>query len=160
VDLTLQVVPDDVITREVRPLLPDGVILARSVVTGNVGLGPASMLVTWVEPEPRAFHGGVVDGGVLHRLPPLHASDVPDRIGAVMLVQADSDPAGELVILLDRTDGRPDRLLATAKQTFEAVVMDHGSSGFVRVTAWEEAVQGVSQPNEIRRLLESRAPDL
>jgi hypothetical protein len=152
------VVPDDVITREVRPLLPDGVILARSVVTGDVGLGPASMLVTWVEREPRAFHGGVVDGGVLHRFPPLHGADAPDRIGAVMLVQADEDPAGEVVILLDRTDGRPDRLLGTAKQTFEAVVVDHGSSGFVRVSASEATVRGESQPNEIRRLLESGPP--
>jgi hypothetical protein len=62
------------------------------------------------------------------------------------------------VILLDRTDGRPDRLLGTAKQTFEAVVVDHGSSGFVRVSASEATVRGESQPNEIRRLLESGPP--
>ena len=73
----------------------------------------------------------------------------------VMLVQADEDPAGEVVMLLDRTDGRPDRLLGTAKQSFEAVVVEHGSSGFVRVAAWEATVRGESQPNEIRRLLES-----
>lgn len=159
-DRTLRVVPDDIVTAKVRPLLPEGAVLARSVVQGDVGLGPDSLLVTWADREPRAFHVGVVDGGALHRFPDLHGADAPERVGAVMLVQADGDPAGEVVVLLDRGDKRPDRLLATAAQQFESVVVDHAEGGFVRVADWEAAVAGQSQPNEIRRLLEPGAKPL
>ena len=137
----------------VEPLLPAGAVVARSVVSGDVGLGPQSYLVTWADKDPRAFHVGVVADGTLHRFPALHGEPAPARIGAVMLVQADADPAGEVVVLLDRTDKRPDRLLATARQDFEAVVVDHTEAGFVRVAAWEASVAGESQPNEIRSRL-------
>jgi len=153
-NLALVTVPDAVVTQRVLPLLPEGAILARSVVQGNVGLGGDSLLVTWAEREPRAFHMGAIHEDTLHPFPALHGADVPERIGAVMLVQADADPAGEVVVLVDRTDGTPDRLLATAKQSFEAVVVDRSDSGFVRMPALEAVVAGQSQPNEIRLLLE------
>jgi len=153
-DLALHVVPNEVIATDVQPVLPEGAILARSVVRGDVGLGDDALLTVWADKEPRAFHAGVVHDGTLMRFPDLHAPGAaPDRIGAVMLVQVDADPAGEVVILLDRSESRPDRLLATASQTFETVVVDYTPQGFVRLADKEALAVGQSQPNEIRKLL-------
>jgi len=77
----------------------------------------------------------------------------PVRIGGVMVVQADADPAGELVILLDYSEVRPERTMTPDKREFVSVVIDHGPGGFVRVESLEQAVEGVSRPNEIKAKL-------
>ena len=161
-DLSLTVVPDPIVTAEVRPLLPDGAVLARSVAQVSVGLPQASYLAVWASPDPLRYSAGVVSGGALLPLPALHPDPTPEapapqRVGAVMVVQADADPAGELVVLLDRSTARPNRHLGTASQVFEAVVVDLGPEGFRRVPEWEAAVAGMSQPNEIRARLEPGA---
>ena len=153
----MHVVPDAVVSELVRPLLPEGAVLARSASRVSVGLGAESILAIWAHKEPLRFAGGVVADGTLHAFPPLHELPAPARIGGVLLVQADGDPAGEVVILLDRTEARPDRNLASAQQVFEAVVLDHRDGGFVRDAALEALAAGKSRPNELRELLEDRA---
>jgi hypothetical protein len=157
-NLTLAVVRDSVVTEKVLPLLPAGAVLARSVTSGDFGLDGENYLVVWADRAPRKFHAGVVSNGKLIPFPELHTDPPPDRIGAVMLVQADSDPAGEVVILIDRSDARPDRLLALAKQSFESVVVDYRDGQFVRDAKAEALVAGHSRPNEIRQLLEGEGP--
>lgn len=154
--LSLEVVPDSVVSARVRPLLPEGAVLARSASRASVGLGEDSILAIWAHPEPRRFEAGVIADGTLHPFPALHDGATPDRIGGVLLVQADADAAGEVVILLDRSESRPDRNLGTARQAFEAVVVDLEGGAFVRDSSLEALVAGQHRPNEIRALIEGR----
>ena len=155
--LSLEVVPDAVVSSQVRPLLPEGAVLARSASRASLGLGPESILAIWAHTDPLRFRAGVIADGALHAFPELHGVDGPARIGGVLLVQADTDPAGEVVILLNRSESRPDRNLGTASQAFEAVVVDRVDGAFVRVPALEALVSGQHRPNEIRALIEARA---
>lgn len=151
---SLQQVADSV-AREIVAVLPDGAMLARPVSRGDVGLGDSFVLV-WRFADSPGFSAGVVVDGQLHELPSLHGDRVPWRIGGVMAVQVDADPAGELVILLDYTEARPERRMAPARRPFEPVVVDHGPRGFVRVPELEAAVSGLSGPNEIREELQKK----
>ena len=153
----MQVLPDAVVSSQVLPLLPDGAVLARSASRAPVGPSQDGILAVWARKHPLRFEAGVIVEGRLLPFPPLHGDPVPDRIGGVLLVQADPDPAGEVVILLDWSEARPDRNLATARQNFEAVVIDYRGDGFVRDHALEELVAGRNRPNEIRELLEHKA---
>jgi hypothetical protein len=156
-NLSLQVVPDTVVSSSVMPLLPEGAVLARSASRASIGPSRNGILAVWALREPLRFAAGLVQGGKLHPFPPLHEEHAPDRIGGVLLVQIDADPAGEVVILLDRSESRPDRNLATARQRFESVVIDYRDNEFVRDAALEALVAGRHRPNEIRELLEKGA---
>jgi len=144
-------VPDSV-AREVVSVLPEDARLARPVSRGDVGLGD-SFVVVWSIKDVPGFSAGVVADGKLHHLPALHGERVPHRIGGVMAVQADADSAGELVVLLDFEEARPERRMTPQERPFEPVVVDHGAAGFVRVAELEAAVSGLSRPNEIREKL-------
>ena len=131
-------------------------MLALPVSRGDLGLGDSFVLV-WSVADSPGFSAGVVVDGQLHELPALHGERVPWRIGGLMAVQADADPAGELVILLDHTEARPERRMTPVSRPFESVVVDHGPQGFVRVPSLEAAVSGLSRPNEIREKLQRPA---
>lgn len=153
---TLRPLSDAVVRDTVMPLLPAGAVLARPAVLGDVGLQEAVPIVVWTDPS-RTFSAAVVQDGVLVALPELHgAGDAPRAVAAVMLVQADSDAAGELVVLLDRSDARPTQDLTNVRQTLEAVVIDHQNGVFVRRADLEEAVAGLREPNELRAVLTPR----
>ena len=140
--------PTSVVSARVRPLLPEGAVSARSASRASVGLGADSILAIWAHPEPRRFEAGVIADGTLHPFPALHDGAAPDRIGGVLLVQADADAAGEVVILPDQLQSRPDRNLGTARQAFEAVVVDLEGGAFVRDSSSRRWWPGSTDPTK------------
>ncbi len=156
-NLDFHVLSDADSRAQVLPLLPEGAVLVRQASQGDVGLGPDSIVVFYANKGAPDILGGVIHAGKLIPMPPLYEDAPPSRISGVLWVQADTDPAGEMVVLVDRSASTPRQTLNAPPPTFAGVVVDYTPQGFVRLPAQEAAIAGLIEPNAIRLALQEAA---
>ena len=156
---SLAPVPDAATVTEVRPRLPEGAVLVATVVEGELGPEGRSRLALYRRGRGAGLEGRVLGESRTWDLAELGGEPAVGEVLAVLQVQADEDPDGELV-LLGEAEGappprRPGRAPAAPRQAEAPVVrvLDWDGQAFVRLPAVEARLAGAGTPAAVRQRL-------